>query len=34
MPDDAQVECLNILEMEPYELEFTIQQKYNEAYIS
>lgn len=32
--DDEQSECLAILEMEPNELELTIQKKYDENYIS
>lgn len=34
VPDDEQTECLALLEMEPHELEMTIQAKYDESYIS
>lgn len=33
-PDDEQIECLALLEMEPNELELTIQHKYDESYVS
>jgi hypothetical protein len=34
LPDDEQLQCLNILEMEAHELEQTIQKQYDDAYRS